>query len=175
MGASYSKEHETILRKYDHFPNMFKNLYKNAEVKIVTDSKGNTWYEVDVPKDYLTSEWRYKQGGILKAQGGLSLLKKVYGLVNKLGKAKTIGKIGEVSKKVLDSEKLGGEASYVKPFLEGTKPIYAAVAEGHGHVPEQFKYIDDLLKGTKYYDYTRPWFNGETQTLRYYINENKLK
>ena len=67
----YLPQHETILRKYDAFPKQFKKLYKNADVRIVTDSKGNTWYEVDVPKNYLQQEWAYKQGGILKGQHGI--------------------------------------------------------------------------------------------------------
>lgn len=49
----YSAKHKTILKKYDTFPKQYKKLYKDAEVRTVTDSKGNTWYEVDVPKDYL--------------------------------------------------------------------------------------------------------------------------
>jgi hypothetical protein len=49
----YSPSHQTILKKYSNFPKMFKKLYKNQEVRIVTDPQGNTWYEVDVPKNYL--------------------------------------------------------------------------------------------------------------------------
>ena len=52
-------EHENILKKYSDFPKQYKKLYKNADVRTVTDSKGNTWYEVDVPKDYLKKEWVY--------------------------------------------------------------------------------------------------------------------
>ena len=55
--------HEDILRKYTEFPKQFKKLYKNADVRIVTDPKGNTWYEVDVPKNYLQQEWAYEDGG----------------------------------------------------------------------------------------------------------------
>ena len=54
---------EMILQKYDAFPKQFKKLYKNADVRIVTDSKGNTWYEVDVPENYLQQEWAYEEGG----------------------------------------------------------------------------------------------------------------
>lgn len=61
----YLKEHESILKKYDAFPKQFKKLYKNADVRIVTDSKGNTWYEVDVPENYLKQEWAYADGGLL--------------------------------------------------------------------------------------------------------------
>ena len=63
--------YEDILRKYTEFPKQFKKLYKNADVRIVTDAKGNTWYEVDVPEDYLKQEWQYAAGGALndKSEG----------------------------------------------------------------------------------------------------------
>lgn len=65
--------YEDILRKYTEFPKQFKKLYKNAEVRTVTDPKGNTWYEVDVPKNYLQQEWAYENGGHLNrlALGGI--------------------------------------------------------------------------------------------------------
>ena len=59
----YSPEHQTILKKYSDFPKLFQKLYKGQNVRTVTDAKGNTWYEVDVPKGYLSREWQYKQGG----------------------------------------------------------------------------------------------------------------
>lgn len=62
----YNPQHETILKKYDAFPKQYRKLYKNAEVKTVTDTKGNTWYEVDVPEGYLNSEWQFKSGGVMK-------------------------------------------------------------------------------------------------------------
>lgn len=64
--SSYRPEHQTILKKYSDFPKMFKKFYKNQEVRTVTDPQGNTWYEVDVPKDYLNQEWQYKCGGKVK-------------------------------------------------------------------------------------------------------------
>lgn len=64
----YAPEHQTILQKYADFPKLFQKLYKNQQVINVTDSKGNTWYEVDVPKNYLNSEWQFKQGGILNTK-----------------------------------------------------------------------------------------------------------
>ncbi len=57
--------HEDILKKYTAFPKQYQKLYKNADVRTVTDSKGNTWYEVDVPENYLQQEWPYKNGGLL--------------------------------------------------------------------------------------------------------------
>lgn len=63
----YNPEHETILKKYDAFPKQFQKLFgKKAEVRTVTDSKGNTWYEVDVPESY-----RNKTGQIIFSAGGL--------------------------------------------------------------------------------------------------------
>ena len=62
---AYLKEHETILKKYDAFPKQYQKLFKGADVRIVTDHKGNTWYEVDVPENYLQQEWAYADGGHL--------------------------------------------------------------------------------------------------------------
>lgn len=59
----YYPEHQTILKKYSDFPKLFQKLFKDQQVRTVTDIKGNTWYEVDVPKGYLNREWQFKQGG----------------------------------------------------------------------------------------------------------------
>ena len=59
----YSPEHELILKKYTNFPKQYKKLFKDADVRTVTDSKGNTWYEVDVPTNYLDQEWQYSRVG----------------------------------------------------------------------------------------------------------------
>lgn len=41
-----------ILDRYEAFPKHFRSLFGNKnDVRIVTDSKNNTWYEVDVPQD----------------------------------------------------------------------------------------------------------------------------
>ena len=58
----YIPEHQTILKKYADFPKLFQKLYKGYNVRTVTDTKGNTWYEVDVPKNYLNQEWQYNSG-----------------------------------------------------------------------------------------------------------------
>ena len=60
---TYIPEHQTILKKYADFPKLFQKLYKGQNVRTVTDAKGNSWYEVDVPKGYLNREWQYKKGG----------------------------------------------------------------------------------------------------------------
>lgn len=62
---NYSPEHQTILKKYADFPKLFEKLFKDQKVRTVTDAKGNTWYEVDVPKGYLNREWQFKLGGKL--------------------------------------------------------------------------------------------------------------
>lgn len=70
----YSTEHRTILKKYADFPKQFKKLHKNAEIREVTDNKGNTWYEVDVPENFLKKEWMYGITGAATI-GGASQLK----------------------------------------------------------------------------------------------------
>lgn len=62
----YSPEHQTILKKYADFPKQYQKLFgKQAQVRTVTDAKGNTWYEVDVPQSYIdgTAEMLFKKGG----------------------------------------------------------------------------------------------------------------
>ncbi len=63
---TYRPEHMTIIKKYADFPKMYEKLYGKGTVRTVTDSKGNTWYEVDVPDNFLQREWQYKRGGKLK-------------------------------------------------------------------------------------------------------------
>ena len=67
FGKEYDPKHQTILKKYADFPKLFQKLYKDQKVRIATDAKGNTWYEVDVPKGYLSKEWQFKQGGKMNA------------------------------------------------------------------------------------------------------------
>jgi hypothetical protein len=66
--ATYSPKHQTILKKYAEQPKTIKKLF-GKEPTIVTDSKGNTWYEFDIPE-------KFKQGkGEIKAyqRGGSKL------------------------------------------------------------------------------------------------------
>ena len=60
-------DYEDILRKYTEFPKQYQKLFNGADVRTVTDPKGNTWYEVDVPENYLNQEWQYAKGGMLKS------------------------------------------------------------------------------------------------------------
>lgn len=48
-GEDYLPEHKTILKKYDNAPKMIKKTL-GVDTKIVTDPKGNTWYEFDIPE-----------------------------------------------------------------------------------------------------------------------------
>src|SRR5574344_2657385 len=71
----YLPEHETILKKYDAFPKQFQKLFgKKAEVRTVTDSRGNTWYEVDVPESYKngTGQIIFSLGGLLGLGAGVN-------------------------------------------------------------------------------------------------------
>lgn len=67
-------DYEDILRKYTEFPKQYQKLYKGSDVRTITDSKGNTWYEVDVPENYLQQEWAYKNGGRLREFDNISSL-----------------------------------------------------------------------------------------------------
>jgi hypothetical protein len=51
LGKVYDPAHTTILKKYSEQPKTIKKLF-GVEPKVVTDSKGNTWYEFDIPKKY---------------------------------------------------------------------------------------------------------------------------
>lgn len=75
----YIPEHQTILKKYADFPKQYQKLFgKNSAVRTVTDSKGNTWYEVDIPQNYLdgTAEMQFKKGGTMKRKDKINFKKK---------------------------------------------------------------------------------------------------
>ena len=77
--GEYMPEHQTILKKYADFPRMFGKLFKGQEVRTITDPKGNTWYEVDIPQNYLdgTAEMQFKKGGIMKIKDKVNFKKKL--------------------------------------------------------------------------------------------------
>ena len=60
----YSSEHQTILKKYSEQPKTIKKLF-GIEPKIVTDSKGNTWYEFDIPKKFKEGKGEIKAFGLI--------------------------------------------------------------------------------------------------------------
>jgi hypothetical protein len=49
--SAFDPDHQTILKKYAEQPKTIKKLF-GEEPKIVTDGKGNTWYEFDIPKKF---------------------------------------------------------------------------------------------------------------------------
>jgi hypothetical protein len=75
-----SRPFEMVHKKYKDFPKYYKKEF-GVEVRQVTDSKGNSWWEVDIPEKYFNqnmmymegevktpSEFKtYKKGGILQA------------------------------------------------------------------------------------------------------------
>lgn len=65
MKEDYIPQYQTILKKYADFPKQYQKLFRGSQVRTVTDAKGNTWYEVDVPEDMLTRELQFKCGGKL--------------------------------------------------------------------------------------------------------------
>jgi len=80
--SGFMPEHQTILKKYSEQPKLIKKLY-GVEPKIVTDSKGNTWYEFDIPKNFKEGKGEikaFKQGGMIKNNNRLRQEQK--GLVN---------------------------------------------------------------------------------------------
>tara|TARA_R110002126_G_scaffold266759_1_gene410101 strand:+ start:5640 stop:7859 length:2220 start_codon:yes stop_codon:yes gene_type:complete len=60
----YESEYATILNKYDKAPKMIKKTL-GVEAKKVTDTKGNTWYEFDVPKNYKNKTAEIKALGVV--------------------------------------------------------------------------------------------------------------
>lgn len=62
---SYNSEHQTILKKYSEQPKLIKKLF-GQDAKMVTDNKGNTWYEFDIPETFKQGKGQikaFKQGG----------------------------------------------------------------------------------------------------------------
>jgi hypothetical protein len=79
----YPSSSKTILKKYDEYPKMIKKLY-GKDVKVVTDSKGNAWYEFEIPDK------------IKKGKGEI--------------KAFSTAALGVLGKKLMDKKNKNGEA-----------------------------------------------------------------
>jgi hypothetical protein len=65
--AYYNPGHETILKKYEGYDKTLKKLF-GTDVKVVTDGKGNTWYQFDVPQNWKQGKGEmkaFKQGGLV--------------------------------------------------------------------------------------------------------------
>lgn len=68
----YSPEQNTILKKYAEYPKRIKKLF-GTDANLVKDSKGNSWYEFDIPESFKQGmgEIRaFKYGGLTKAAEG---------------------------------------------------------------------------------------------------------
>jgi hypothetical protein len=63
LGKVYDPAHTTILKKYEEQPKTIKKLF-GKEPTIVTDSKGNTWYEFDIPDKFKKGKGEIKAFGL---------------------------------------------------------------------------------------------------------------
>jgi hypothetical protein len=61
---NYSSEEQTILKKYKEYPKMIKKVF-GTDVETVIDNKGNTWYELDIPKSFKEGKGEIKALGII--------------------------------------------------------------------------------------------------------------
>ena len=73
LEAKYSEESDRILRRYSKNPKLLKNL--GIETKIVTDAKGNTWYEFEIPKSFKEGKGEIKALGLAPV-AGVSIMNK---------------------------------------------------------------------------------------------------
>lgn len=73
VNAPYDQRLQTILKKYDEYPKMVNKLF-GEEPRLITDGKGNSWYEFSIPKNFMEGKGEIKafqKGGSLpKAQKG---------------------------------------------------------------------------------------------------------
>ena len=70
--SGFRPEQQTILKKYSEQPKLIKKLF-GEEPTIVTDGKGNTWYEFAIPESFKQGKGQikaFKQGGIIKDDRG---------------------------------------------------------------------------------------------------------
>jgi len=68
--GKYSSEHQTILKKYAEQPKTIKKLF-GQDARIVTDNKGNTWYEFDIPKKFKEGKGEIKAFNIIPPAVGV--------------------------------------------------------------------------------------------------------
>ena len=71
-GNTYEPAHQTILKKYSEQPKTIKKLF-GVEPKIITDSKGNTWYEFDIPKKFKEGKGEIKAFTVVPAVTGAKI------------------------------------------------------------------------------------------------------
>lgn len=72
ISAGYEPEHQTILKKYDEQPKLIKKLFGKEPIKII-DSKGNEWYEFNIPESFKQGKAEFKA---FKFGGNISNLQK---------------------------------------------------------------------------------------------------
>lgn len=65
----YRPEHQTILKKYNDNPKMVKKIL-GAETRTVTDAKGNTWFEFDIPEAFRKGKAEIKALSTIGAVAG---------------------------------------------------------------------------------------------------------
>ena len=72
VDSQYSESNMTILKKYRDMPKELKKL--GIETKTVTDNKGNTWYEFDIPKAFKEGKGKIRAFGIAPPAVGAGYL-----------------------------------------------------------------------------------------------------
>lgn len=131
MTLKYDQKHETILKKYTEQPKIIKKLF-GAEPRTVTDDKGNTWYEFDIPKSYLEGKGEikaYKLGGqkggwLDKLQTGKEVKKKIpQGNLVKPGEDFVDISAGKKPWQRIFAEE---NADISRPLILGEVPIFAS-------------------------------------------------
>ena len=100
MLQKYSPKDQTIIKKYSEQPKLIKKLF-DKEPAIVTDSKGNTWYEFDIPESFKQGKGQIKAFGLAPTVLGAGALGK-YISDNKSNPEQTYGKGGSVNNNWLD-------------------------------------------------------------------------
>jgi len=67
------------MSRYDAFPKYFRGLFGNKnEVRNVTDVKGNTWYEVDIPSDINTRNLIFSKVGNINKGSFVSNIRRAW-------------------------------------------------------------------------------------------------
>jgi hypothetical protein len=101
LGKVYDPAHTTILKKYEEQPKTIKKLF-GKEPTIVTDSKGNTWYEFDIPEKFKKGKGEIKAFSMLPA----------------------IPAAGAVAGSVNNEKRDGGEIGWLEQYQEGGPQMY---------------------------------------------------
>ena len=99
-----------------------------------------------------------------------NVIEKPFKFTKSLYKGYKTNKIMKAARKAFDKS---GEKLEVDAFKSKSKPMYVTPSKGPGS--DHINIISDELKDSKYFDLERPFGKDKTQTLRYYINEGKLK